>query len=235
MTKLIRVLALALVCGYAGRVEAAGSCDDLMSLKLPSTTITQAKVEPSSGMVSVAIPTNPNSRGRQVPEVCRVAATLRPSADSEIKMEVWMPTSNWNGRYQAVGNGAFNGNINGNAMTQAVIRGYATSSTDGGHTGNTASFAVGHPEKVIDFGWRAMHETAVASKAIIAAFYGGTPKYSYFNGCSAGGRQALKAAQRFPADFNGIIAGAPGNDWTGRAAQAMRIANHLERSEERRV
>src|SRR5918999_3418248 len=95
MTKLIRGLAFALVCGYAGRVEAAGSCNDLMSLNLPLTTITQAKVEG---------------------EACRVAATLRPSSDSEIKMEVWMPTANWNGRYQAVGNGAFNGNINFNAM-----------------------------------------------------------------------------------------------------------------------
>jgi feruloyl esterase len=214
MTKLIRVLAFALVCGYAGRVEAAGSCDDLMSLKLPSTTITQAKVEG---------------------EACRVAATLRPSSDSEIKMEVWMPTANWNGRYQAVGNGAFNGNINYGAMKTALSRGYATSSTDGGHTGNTASFAVGHPEKVIDFGWRAMHETAVASKAIIAEFYGGAAKFSYFNGCSAGGRQAMKAAQRVPADFNGIIAGAPGLDWTGRAAQAVRIAKHLEQNEAARL
>jgi feruloyl esterase len=224
MTKLI--LAFAVACGTAARVDAA-NCEGLTSLKLASTTITQAKVEPSSGMVSVAIPTNPYARGRQVPELCRVAATLRPSADSEIKMEVWMPTANWNGRYQAVGNGAFNGNINVNAMTQAVIRGYAASSTDGGHTGNTASFGVGHPEKVVDFGWRAVHETAVASKAIIEAYYGGAPKRSYFNGCSAGGRQAMKAAQRFPADFNGIIAGAPGFDWTGRAAQALRLEKHL--------
>ena len=209
MTKLMSLLLFVMVWGFAGRVEAAGSCEGLMSLKLPSATITMAKVEADS---------------------CRVAATLRPSADSDIKMEVWMPVSKWNGKYQAVGNGAFNGSISHAAMNDALARGYATSSTDTGHTGNTASFAVGHPEKVIDFGWRAIHETAVASKAIIAAYYGGTPKYSYFNGCSAGGRQALKAAQRFPADFNGIIAGAPGNDWTGRAAQAMRIANHLERN-----
>ena len=181
-----------------------------VSAKLSAATITAAKTEAES---------------------CRVAATLRPTSDSEIKMEIWMPTSNWNGKYQAVGNGAFNGNIDIGPMTTALARGYATSSTDAGHTGGSASFGLGHPEKVIDFGWRAVHETAVASKKIIAAYYGSAPKFSYFNGCSAGGRQAMKDAQRFPADFNGIIAGAPGLDWTGRAAQAVRIAKRLEQNE----
>jgi feruloyl esterase len=195
-------------------VAAAGSCEGLMSLTLPSATITSAKVETES---------------------CRVAAILRPSSDSEIKMEIWMPVSNWNGKYQAVGNGAFNGNINVAAITSALTRGYAASSTDGGHTGGGAAWGLGHPEKVIDFGWRAVHETAVASKKIIASYYGNDPKFSYWNGCSAGGRQAMKAAQRFPADFNGIIAGAPGHDWTGRAAQAVRIAKRLEQNEAARL
>ena len=108
-----------------------------------------------------------------------------------------MPVSNWNGKYQAVGNGAFNGNINVGPMKTALARGYATSSTDTGHTGGGASWALGHPDKAIDFGWRAMHETAVASKKIIESYYGNEPKFSYFNGCSAGGRQAMKAAPRF--------------------------------------
>ncbi len=214
-------------------VSAAGSCDGLMSLKLPSTTITSAKVEPAT-VPDVKIVTGP-SRAVSLPETCRVAATLRPSSDSEIKMELWMPVSNWNGKYQAVGNGAFNGNINSGAMTTALARGYAASSTDTGHTGGSASFGLGHPEKVIDFGWRAVHETAGASKKIIASFYGSDPKFSYWNGCSAGGRQAMQAAQRFPADFNGIIAGAPGLDWTGRAAQAVRIAKRLEQNEAARL
>jgi feruloyl esterase len=200
-------------------VAAAGSCDGLMSLKLPNTTITSATLQPAGATA----------------ESCRVAATLRPTSDSEIKMELWMPASGWNGKYQAVGNGAFNGNIATGPMTTALTRGYATSSTDGGHTGGGAAWALGHPEKAIDFGYRAMHETAEASKKIIAAYYGGAPKYSYFNGCSAGGRQAMKAAQRFPADFNGIIAGSPGLDWTGRAAQAVRIAKRLEASEAARL
>src|SRR5258705_1280908 len=120
-------------------------------------------------------------------------------------------------------------------MITALGRGYATSSTDTGHTGGSASFALGHPEKVIDFGWRAVHEMTVTSKKIIAAYYDAAPKFSYWNGCSAGGRQAMKEAQRFPADFDGIVAGAPGLDWTGRAAQAMRIAKALEQSEAARL
>src|SRR5687768_11983742 len=214
MTKLFRVLTVALVCGYAGPIEAAGSCEALTSLKLPSATITEAKIDG---------------------DACRVAATLKPSSDSDIKMEVWMPVSNWNGKYQAVGNGAFNGNINTNSIIPAVARGYAASSTDTGHTGGGAAWALGHPEKVIDFGYRAMHDTAVVSKKIIESYYGNGPKFSYFNGCSAGGRQAMKAAQRFPADFNGIIAGAPGLDWTGRAAGALRIAKRLEQNEAARL
>jgi tannase/feruloyl esterase len=214
-------------------VTAAGSCESLLSLKLPSATITMAKVQPTpEGGVKLA--TGPG-RTVSIPEACRVAATLTPSSDSEIKMELWMPTSNWNGRYQAVGNGAFNGNINVNAIVPALARGYAASSTDGGHTGGSASFGLGHPEKVIDFGWRAVHETSVVSKKIIESFYGNGPKMSYFNGCSAGGRQAMQEAQRFPADFNGIIAGAPGLDWTGRAAQAVRIAKRLEQNEAARL
>jgi feruloyl esterase len=245
MRIVIRFLAAGLVCGFtvallAGLrqpvpVYAAGSCEGLMSLKLPGATITQAKVEPATPP-GVKVTTRPGGTPVSLPEFCLVAATLRPSSDSDIKMEIWMPvSSSWNGKYQAVGNGAFNGTLGYPAMTTALSRGYATSSTDTGHTGGGASWAVGHPEKVIDFGWRAMHETAVASKAIIEGYYGGAPKFSYFNGCSAGGRQAMKAAQRFPADFNGIIAGAPGLDWTGRAAGAVRIAKHLEQNEAARL
>src|SRR5690349_17326363 len=138
---------------------------------------------------------------------CRVAATLTPSTDSAIKIEVWLPLSGWNGKYQAVGNGAFSGAIGYAAMSSALARGYATSSTDTGHEGGSANFALGHPEKAIDFGWRAVHEMTEASKKIIAAYYASAPKFSYWNGCSAGGRQAMVEAQRFPADFDGIIAG----------------------------
>jgi feruloyl esterase len=146
-----------------------------------------------------------------------------------------MPAANWNGNFQAVGNGAFNGTIAYAAMLNALGRGYATSSTDTGHVGGSASFALGHPEKVIDFGWRAVHEMTVTSKKIIAAHYDAAPKFSYWNGCSAGGRQGLKAAQRFPADFDGIVAGAPGLDWTGRASMAVYVARALQKDADARL
>ena len=219
------VLLLALL--VPGRALAATACGTLTALSLPHTRITLAQPVDAGPF---APPGSDNNESRRtVPAFCRVAATLTPSRDSDIKIEVWLPAS-WNGKYQAVGNGAFNGSIAYPAMSAALARGYATSSTDTGHTGNTARFALGHPEKAIDFGWRAVHEMTIASKAIMAAFYDAGPKFSYWNGCSAGGRQAMKEAQRFPADFDGIIAGAPGLDWTGRAAQAVRVAQALEKN-----
>ena len=218
---------LALAAVPHGRVlTAATPCDGLDMLRLEHAAITLA------ASVEAGAFTSPDGRDAAafaaLPAFCRVAATLTPSADSDIRIEVWMPASGWNGKLQGVGNGAFSGAIAYRAMAVALARGYAAASTDTGHSGGSASFAPGHPEKVIDFGWRAVHEMTVAAKAIIAAFYDAGPTWSYWNGCSAGGRQGMKEAQRFPADFNGIIAGAPGLDWTGRAAQAVRLAHALE-------
>ena len=143
-----------------------------------------------------------------------MAATLAPSKDSDIKIEVWLPAAGWNGKFQAVGNGGWSGAVNQVALGTAVRRGYAAAGTDTGHAGSGASFALGHPEKLVDFGYRAVHEMTVKAKAIIAAYYGSGPKFSYWNGCSSGGKQGLKEAQRFPGDYDGIIAGAPANYWT---------------------
>jgi feruloyl esterase len=184
------------------------SCDELSTLKLPATTITHAS----------------SSAGN-----CQVAATLRPSADSDIKIEVWMPVNGWNGKYQAVGNGGWSGAIATYALQQAVRKGYAASSTDTGHSGGSASFALGHPEKLIDYAYRSEHEMTVAAKAIIFAFYGKIPQHSYWNGCSAGGKQALKEAQRYPEDYDGIVAGAPGLDWVARATLSMWVAQAVHR------
>jgi len=189
------------------RGESPSACERLATLAIPNATITRAE---------------------RIEESCRVAATLRPSSDSEIQVEVWLPAANWNGKLLAVGNGAFSGNINYGALRASLARGYAATSTDTGHTGGGARWALGHPEKVVDFGWRAVHEMTVAAKRIVASHYGRDAAHSYWNGCSAGGRQALKAAQRFPEDFDGIIAGAPGLDWTSRAAQAVRVERVLE-------
>jgi feruloyl esterase len=140
-----------------------------------------------------------------------VAATLHPSSDSDIKMELWLPIENWNGRFEMVGNGGWAGIISFPQMASALRDGYATASTDTGHEGGNGMFALGHPEKITDFAWRAVHETVVKSKALIQAYYGQSSKYSYWNGCSTGGRQALVEVTKFPDDFDGVLAGAPAN------------------------
>ena len=140
-------------------VAAAGACGDLAKLALPHATITTATSVPAGGFKADA--QDDHREFAALPAFCRVAATLKPSRDSDIKIEVWMPASDWNGKFQAVGNGAFSGAIAYPAMATALGRGYATSSTDTGHAGGSASFALGHPEKVIDFGWRAVHEMTV--------------------------------------------------------------------------
>ena len=162
-----------------------------------------------------------------LPSFCRVEVTLRPSADSDIAVETWMPVDGWNGKFLAVGNGGWAGSLSYGAMADALQRGYATASTDTGHRGGSARFALGHPEKLIDYSYRSEHGMTVAAKALIAAFYGTGPRWSYFSGCSTGGRQALVEAERFPADFDGIIAGAAANPkanldtWRLSMAQAM--------------
>jgi len=186
-------------------------CKQLKSLKLADTTITLTESSGPGeftppGSTSTAVTTS-------LPGFCRVAATLKPSLDSEIKIEVWLPAgAGWNGKYLAVGGGGWVGSINYRDMATAVQEGYATSSTDTGHIGGTAEFAVGHPEKVTDFAYRAVHEMTVKAKAIVTAHYGRGPRLSYWTGCSTGGRQGLMEAQRYPADFDGIVAGAPANN-----------------------
>ena len=193
-------------------VFGASPCENLTALKLKNTTITTAEAVAAGAF----IPPGPaGAKGKQaaafqnLPAFCRVAATLTPASDSEIKIEVWLPETGWNGNLQSVGNGAWAGNISYPAMGTALAAGYATASTDTGHSGgNPATFVPGHPEKVIDFSYRAVHEMTIAAKAIINGRYGTNPKYSYWNGCSTGGRQALTEAQRYAADYDGIIAGA---------------------------
>lgn len=151
----------------------------------------------------------------RLPAFCRVQGVLKPTSDSLIKFELWLPTSNWNHRFEQVGNGGFAGRIRYQYMIPELRKGFAVASTDDGHSyGPDQSWAIGHPQKVIDYGYRAVHDTSTASKLILSSFYNQAAAYSYFNGCSDGGREALMEAQRFPDDFNGIIAGAPANFWT---------------------
>jgi feruloyl esterase len=189
---------------------AAMSCENLTSTALPHTTITAAaNVEAGAFPAPPGRGPNAGAVYKTLPSFCRVTATLKPTSDSEIKIELWMPATQWNGKLQAVGNGAWAGSISYPAMATALAAGYATASTDTGHEGNSADFIPGHPEKVVDFAYRAVHEMTVSSKALIAAYYSSNPKYSYWNGCSTGGRQAMAEAQRYPNDYDGIVAGAP--------------------------
>jgi feruloyl esterase len=167
-----------------------------------------------------------------LPEHCRVKMVLRPSSDSHINVELWMPATTWNGKYMAVGNGGFGGAIQGyGEMANALALGYATAGSDTGHSaedGPGGMFGLGHPEKIVDFAYRAVHEMAATSKRIIDEHYGRAPQFSYFKGCSTGGRQAVMAAQRYPADFDGIIAGALANRHiqmhTAGVAQNIRLS-----------
>ena len=204
----------------------AATCESLATLALPDTTIVVAKLEPA-GTFNLPKPSSMfGERVDNLPAFCRVAAEVKPTKDSDIKLEVWMPASGWNGKFMGVGNGGWSGEIWYSPMGEALRRGYATASTDTGHEGNgfDASFALGHPEKVFDFGYRAVHEMTVKAKAIIAAYYAADAlKHSYWNGCSSGGKQGLKEAQRFPKDYEGIIAGAPVNFWTHLVVSAIWI------------
>src|SRR4051812_6458341 len=228
------VCALAVAAAVPSQsLRAPTACDALAAVALPNGSITLAQLVDAG---TFKAPDQADATAyRTLPRFCRVAATLTPSSDSDIHVEVWLPASEWNGKLQAVGNGAFSGAIGYRAMATALARGYATTSTDTGHSGGSASFALDHPEKVTDFGWRAVHEMTVTAKKVVAAYYERAPRFSYWTGSPAGGRQAIKKAQRFPAAFDGIIAGAPGLDWTGRAAQAVRIAKSLDTNEMARL
>jgi feruloyl esterase len=207
---------LALLAAVTSLVPAAvgADCQSLSALSLPATTIT--KVEAVAAGAFTLPNVNPGQQNalKQLPAFCRVAATIRPSSDSEIKIEVWMPAEGWNGKFMGVGNGGWSGAIVYPALATAIGRGYAAASTNTGHDGGDASFVPGHPEKLVDFAYRAVHEMTVQAKAVTKAYYDKAPVRAYWNGCSSGGKQGLKEAQQFPGDYNGIVAGAPANYWT---------------------
>jgi Tannase and feruloyl esterase len=233
------VVPLALLSGFLVSVKpavAAAACESLGSLSLPNTTITLARSVAAGAFAPAkppSLPIPPAVAYKDLPTFCRVAATVMPTKDSEIKFEVWMPVAGWNGKFVAVGNGGYSGEIWYWSMSEPLSRGYATASTDTGHEGSVmdASFALGHPEKWADFGYRAVHEMTIKAKSIITAYYGQGPRFAYSNGCSTGGRQGLMEAQRFPADFDGIIAGAPANYMTRLSAQFVWVGQAIHKDE----
>jgi hypothetical protein len=236
MSRTLTALFIAAVLSPAsfGQDRSAGpaqSCESLVNRALPGIKVVSAQ-SIAAGELPPPAGAGPNvtvSLYKSLPSFCRVVATATPSPDSAIKIEVWMPSNRWNGRFQAQGNGGFAGSIDYFGMANAVRRGYATASTDTGHEagGADARWALGHPEKVIDFGYRAIHEMTQVAKATIKTFYGRNPRYSYFGSCSNGGRQALMEVQRFPGDYDGVLAGAPANYWTHLLTSALWDAQAL--------
>jgi feruloyl esterase len=198
--RLFVAVALALPLAAA---DLADRCNSLKSGTVAAQVVAAGQFTPPQG------PPNGAAAYKTLPEFCRVITTLRPTPDSQIQIEVWLPASSWNSDLQSVGNGAWAGSISYPAMATALAAGYATASTDTGHPGNNADFITGHPEKVVDFAYRAVHELTVAAKKFVADYYGKPLRYSIWNGCSTGGRQAFAEAQRYPNDYDGIIAGAP--------------------------
>lgn len=210
----------------------AVSCSNLQSLQLPETTIISATNNPSG--VFVVPGSNPPSYIQGLPAFCRVIATLTPSAESSIHIEVWLPGSGWNGRFLGTGGGGYQGVITYNELADGLIAGFAVTNSDlgtgssgcnplfcgsDGNMGNPLAIAYGdpaqpstglsgYPERIKDFGYRAIHLMTVRGKEIANAFYGQSAQKAYFAGCSTGGQNALMEAQRFPDDYNGILAGA---------------------------
>lgn len=204
---------------------AAATCESLMALKPAGASITAARDIAAGAFTPNGAPQIGQAPAdyKKLPAFCRVQGVIQPSADSHIEFEIWLPASGWNRRYEGLGNGGFAGSIDFGGLADAVANGYAASATDTGHKGSPIDgrWAVAHPEKVTDFGYRAIHETAEKAKVVMAAFYGNGPQHSYFSSCSNGGREALMEAQRFPGDYDGILAGAPANYWTRLLASAM--------------
>ena len=187
---------------------AAGSCESVVALRLPKTSVATQSVAESSYSPSPDIPRMP------VAAFCRVVGTSQPASGSHIGFEVWLPKKDWNGRLKMFGNGGYSSTLPYPEMAAHVKEGYAVVGTDTGHTGDSPEFARNNPEAIIDWGYRAVHTTIVNAKKVATEFYGRAPRYAYFEGCSTGGHQALTEAQRFPEDFDGIVAGAPGNNRT---------------------
>jgi len=229
MREFARVGLMSIAVTFAGVVPAlAATCGDLSRLALPNVTIAKAEVVAAGAFDGPAPPFGPPPQVvaatyKAMPAFCRVQATLTPTPDSDIEIELWMPAANWNGKLDGIGNGVWAGSISYFEMAAPLSRGYAVVATDTGHTGTglDAGFAVGHPDKLIDFGYRAVHEMTVTAKQLMTVFYGKGPQLSLWTSCSTGGRQGLMEAYRYPEDFYGISAMAPANPMTGLMVQSV--------------
>ncbi len=217
--------ALVCVLGVPSLLLHAADCGALKTVKAENTTITGAEAV-TSGTLSVG---DDQPELKDLPAFCRVTGILRPSSDSKIRFEVWLPQEGWNGRLLGTGNGGFAGSISYPQMANYLKRGFAVTGSDAGHQaeGTDASWAFGHPEKVKDFGWRAVHVMTERAKQIVVEYYGKAQQKAYFDACSDGGREALMEAQRFPEDYDGILAGAPASHWSMMLAAGVGFTQTL--------
>ncbi len=222
---LMRLAFLAIAVSLITGAAAQDLCEKISVAKIPNTTITLAQTVAAGAFNGPPAPfsgVDISALYKSLPAFCRVVAEVKPTSDSDINMEVWLPASGWNGKLQGIGNGGFAGLIDTMQLGMALKAGYAATATDTGHTGSPidAGWAVGHPEKVVDFGHRGIHEMTRVAKAVVQAFYAKAAQRSYFAGCSDGGREAFMEAQRYPEDYDGILAGAPANYWTRLLTEA---------------
>ena len=193
----------------------AANCEALSGTKLANTTITEAKsVGAGAFMPAGGLGRGGNNPYAALPAFCEVHGLIKPSPTSAINFEVWLPASGWNGKLQTVGNGGLAGTISYPAMAAALKTGFATTSTDTGHAATEAKDWMEDKERLIDYSYRGLHLTTVDAKAIVDSYYGQNAKSAIYTGCSTGGKQGLMEAQRYPDDFNGILAGDAANFWT---------------------
>jgi feruloyl esterase len=213
-TTLIALLPIGFAAALHAQTDRAAACTALANTSLPNTSITAAETITGGSFT----PPGSTNAMTNLPQFCRIAGTIKPTPESDIRFEVWLPIENWNGKYAGVGNGGWAGTISYGALQDQLRRGYATASTNTGHQAgpqlDAARFALEHPEQLVDFSYRAHHETTLKAKALVNAFYGKPAEKAYWFGCSSGGYEGLQEAQRFPADFDGIVAAAPANNFT---------------------
>lgn len=223
----------ACMTAFASGSERAGSersCTALKNASFKDTSIESAgEIHPDPAwnfppsLFDALAPIHPTASLNVTKPFCRVVGTI----EKEIRFEVWLP-DNWNGRYTQVGNGGLMGAINYPTMGGALAKGDATASTDLGHESKTAfddaDWMVGHKQRIIDFGYRAHHLLSDIARQIVDAYYGRRPRYAYFVGCSSGGSQALTEVQKYPEDFNGIVAGAPAQNFVRLSLRSTIVA-----------
>ncbi len=231
ITPVMAALAAAMLAPAIAATAAPIPCEALATISVTNGEVLSAQSVPAGAFSpTTAANATPNPAFTSLPAFCRVMLKLTPSTDSDIRVEVWLPQAGWNRKLQASGNGGLGGAIPYAAMAASVRAGYAATGTDTGHVGGNADFVAGHPEKLVDFGHRAIHEMTVTAKAIVAAHYDAPPARAYFNSCSTGGRQALIEAQRYPDDFDGIVAGDPSWDQMRLYAARVWLNTYVNRS-----